>query len=48
FFKRKIHKIATAYTGGMAISITFVISNLIFDINMNNLNSKHLVRLDNS
>ena len=36
--KRKIHKIATAYTGGMAISITFVISNLIFDINMNNLN----------
>ncbi len=36
--KRKIHNIATAYTGGVAISVSFVISILLFEISSNNLN----------
>lgn len=36
--KRKIHSKATVYTGGIALSLTLVFSNLIFDINLNYLN----------
>ena len=36
--KRKIHKKATAYTGGLAISITLILSILILDISDNTLN----------
>lgn len=36
--KRKIHTKATAYTGGFALSIIFIISILIFNISINSLN----------
>ena len=37
--KRKAHSIATAYTGGIAISIALVFSILILDISNNDLNT---------
>ena len=36
--ERKIHSTATAYTGGIAISIAFVLSILLFQISINKLN----------
>ena len=36
--KRKIHSIATAYTGGIGLSISFLFSILLFQIASNNLN----------
>ena len=36
--ERKIHSIATAYTGGVALSICFLFSILLFQITSNNLN----------
>ena len=36
--KRKIHSIATAYTGGIGLSISFLFSIILFQIASNNLN----------
>ena len=36
--KRKLHSKATAFTGGFAISVTFVFSILLFQISNNHLN----------
>ena len=36
--KRKIHSKATAYTGGFALSVIFILSILILDISDNVLN----------
>ena len=36
--RRKIHNKATAYTGGFALSIIFILSILLFNISINSLN----------